>query len=68
MKLLSRHDLEKLPTKRILAYKNSIMKARESKSEDGSIKEITKSSLEWQTAYRDVKEILAQREHVIKPL
>jgi len=76
MKLLSREEMEKLPTKRLLAYKNRLLRVssgqcdcgdsgcdftRNQLLEDGVL---IKSSPEWQATYTTCKELLATREHV----
>lgn len=68
--LLSREKLEKLNTKRLLAYKKAIMKYNENGCEfyecDCSDDQLSKSHPEWQRCYNDLKEILSTREHIEK--
>ncbi len=70
--LLNREQMEKLPTKRLRAYKNRLNKVREDlRSGLGRDKEpdhrfVTKESPEWQETIATAKELLAEREHVIK--
>ena len=61
MKILTREQLEALTTKRLLAYKNKLLKCHD---EPASCSELAKSSPEWQELYATCKEILATREHV----
>lgn len=68
-KLLNIEQLEKLTTKRLLAYKNSLMKVHddidwEEKYNDSKVEELTKQSKEWQDCYNNVKLILSKRENV----
>lgn len=60
---LTKDQMLKLTTKRLLAYKNKLMKYHETDNYDPTGK-ITKSSPEWQEAYNNLKDILATREHV----
>lgn len=63
MKILSFEQLEKLTTKRLLAYKNKLMQVPETPYWDDP-KKITKSSPEWKVCYRALKKILSKRENV----
>ncbi len=66
-KFLSKEDLEKLTTKRLLAYKNSLMKVPEEPNWDESANQrISKISPEWKKQYHLVKSVLATRENVQK--
>lgn len=62
MAVLSKEKLEKLTTKRLLAYKNSLL--RYHNTSDWDQETFSKESLEWQETYKIVKEILSAREHV----
>lgn len=77
MKILTREEMEKLNTKRLLAYKNRLLRVGdgycEKCGESGCeyvVKEpleqgvLIKSSPIWQETYKAVKEILATREHI----
>lgn len=69
MNLLSREQLEKLTTKRLLAYKNKLMQVHDSGDwNDYCIcfqnEHINKTSPEWQETYQNVKSVLATREHI----
>lgn len=65
MKILTRDQLEKLNTKRLLAYKDKLMKVVEGPNWDGEYNEcFSKQSPEWKELYAMVKELLATREHV----
>jgi len=66
MKILSRDQLEKLSTKRLLAYKNKMMQVPENENWDEPNVRWNKSSPSWQYLYSLVKEILSTREHVEK--
>jgi hypothetical protein len=66
---LSKEKLEKLSTKRLLAYKNKIMKTPDSSTDSWGLTDPdgwSKEHPEWQRAYADLKVILATREHVEK--
>ena len=78
MKILSRQEMEKLPTKRLLAYKSRLLRVsdgncwcgdcgcdheREQLLKDGVF---IKSSPQWQEIYNNVKEVLSTREHVVR--
>ena len=60
---LTKFEMERLTTPRLLAYKAKLMKYRESPNWD-DVSYITKSHPAWQEAYKNVKEVLATREHV----
>ena len=62
MNLLTNEQMKKLNTKRLLAYKNALMKVPETDNWDGE--GFSKSSLEWKNTYARVKAVLATREHV----
>ncbi len=69
MNLLSREQLEKLTTKRLLAYKNKLMQVHDSGDwNDYCIcfqnEHINKTSPVWQETYQNVKSVLATREHI----
>ena len=64
MKFLTKERLEKLTTKRILAYLRSLYVVHEGPNWDEHNKEITKSSIEWKEQVKLVKSILATREHL----
>ena len=73
VKILDEKTLKKLTTKRLLAYKETLYRAREYPSweltiygGDNANKEITKDQPEWQAAMGMVKAILSKREHVSK--
>jgi hypothetical protein len=69
---LSKEELSKLNTKRLLAYKRKFMKFPETMDEyagtglnyDPSNKNISKSHPWWQETYKNLKEILSSREHI----
>lgn len=66
MKMLSKQELEKLTTKRLLAYKNKLMQVPEGPSfDEDNVDRMNKQNVEWQHAYFLVKEVLSTREHVI---
>ena len=66
---LTKEQMKRLNTRRLLAYKDKLMCYR-SPSDDWCMWErsndITKASPEWQEAYDNIKSILAKREHVEK--
>ena len=66
MKILSREQLEKLSTKRLLAYKSKMIQVPENGNWDEPHARWNKSSPSWQSLYSLVKEILSTREHVEK--
>jgi hypothetical protein len=59
---LTKEEMQRLPTKRLLAYKNSIMKWHETSNWDDP----TGSKLDevWKKAHQDLKEVLSTREHI----
>ena len=61
--LLTPAQLEKMNTKRLLAYKKRLLKCHE---QPASSSEVAKSSPAWQTTYDAVRAILATREHIEK--
>jgi len=71
---LTKQELVKLNTKRLLAYKNKLMKFPETMDEYVSVdlnydpgdKDVSKSHPLWQEVYAVLKEILATREHIVK--
>jgi hypothetical protein len=64
---LSKDALEKLNTKRLLAYKKMLLKYSEyDPNEDSWSEGVSKSSASWKAAYDAVKAILATREHIEK--
>jgi hypothetical protein len=78
MKILSKLEMEKLPTKRLLSYKARLLRVgdgscdcgssgfdytREMLLEDGVF---IKSSPLWQELYANVKDVLNGREHIEK--
>ena len=73
MKLLTKDQLDKLNTKRLLAYKNKLLSVRESycwcdctyEKVDG-VKCLNKEHPTWQDIYELVKKILSTREHVAR--
>lgn len=65
MKLLSKEQLEKLTTKRLLAYKTSLLMVYESPDFDNP-NSLSKESQEWKDCYKITKDILATREHIEK--
>ncbi len=64
-KLLSKEELEKLTTKRLLAYKQSLLMVYESPDHDNP-HSLSKESEEWKACYKATKDILATREHIAK--
>lgn len=60
---LTREELEKLTTPRLLAYLDSIRKVPENPNWDGE-GGMNKNHPRWQELYRTVKSVLATREHV----
>jgi len=66
---LSKEKLEKLSTKRLLAYKAKIMKTPDESTDSWGLAEPngwSKEHPEWQRVYADLKAILATREHIEK--
>jgi len=75
--ILSLERLEKLTTKRLLAYRNSLLKCWEGRllevlgggvTLDMYPNELCKSDKEWKESYKQVKTVLATREHVERKL
>lgn len=65
VKFLSKEELEKLTTPRLLAYKNKLMKYPEGPSwEEDNVFRMNKQDPRWQELYALVKNILNSREHV----
>ena len=60
--LLTKEQMLKLTTKRLLAYKNKLMKYHSTQDYDSN--EICKSSPGWIETYNNLKEILSIREHI----
>ena len=66
---LSKDALEKLATKRLLAYKKTMLKYPETGTDSWGVPcddIISKQHPEWQEAYANIKAILATREHIEK--
>ncbi len=68
-KFLTREALEKLTTKRLLAYRNSLYKAPEGPSHEETIyggidTQMHKRRPEWKIALAAVKSVLAERKNV----
>jgi hypothetical protein len=68
-RFLTSEELEKLTTKRLLAYKNSLYKVPEGPSYEetmygGTDHDMHKQRPEWQSAVDAVKVVLAEREHI----
>lgn len=70
-KFLTKPELERLPTKRLLAYRDSLYAYHEGPSHEITLygmpdlgRELHKQSPEWREAITKVKEVLATREHV----
>jgi hypothetical protein len=77
MKLLTKEEMEKLNTKRLLAYKAKLLKVRDREacwcgdpycdyvdSTPDFNQEFTKKHPAWQELYNNVKAVLKTREHV----
>jgi len=65
MNLLTNEQMKKLNTKRLLAYKNALMKVPEGPNYyEDNVERLNKTSPRWQDTYFHVKTILASREHV----
>ena len=65
--ILSKEQLEKLTTARLIAYKKSLLKCNEDVNWDtlcSNSHQFVKSSDRWKKAYKDVKDVLAMREHI----
>ena len=66
-KLLTKEQFEKLNTKRLLTYKNKLMKYPNDQGldwADGDNKVLCKTDDEWKDCNNALKKILALREHV----
>ncbi len=69
---LTRDQMEALPTKRLLAYKNSLYRIHDQPSWEETMYggsptgELTKQHPSWQETLDVAKEILATREHIPK--
>ena len=66
MKILSRYEMEKLTTPRLLAYKNSLLTCRdddEADEEDPYCRPGKLSDM-WKRCYEECLTILSTREHV----
>jgi len=60
-------QLSALTTKRLLAYKNKIMRYPENPNWDEcDFNRMNKKHPEWQTTYKNIKYILSTREHINK--
>jgi len=58
---ISKNEMKDLTTVGLLAYRNRILKCRETRNWDDSFsEEMTKESDEWKQLYADVKEVLAE--------
>jgi hypothetical protein len=66
MKLLTKSELEKLTTPRLLAYLKSLRKVHDYQDHDSifGFRKLTKESKQWQETYNLVKSILTTREHI----
>lgn len=66
--LLTKPQMEKLTTERLMAYRGSLLACNEGPGDDpeDTEKELTKDSSMWQGAYDQLKEVLSEREHVVK--
>ena len=60
---LNKNALKTLTTKRLLAYKNKLMKVPETPDWNGP-NSICKTSPSWVETYQNVKDILSTRENV----
>lgn len=64
-RFLSKEQMEKLTTKRLLAYKNRLMKVVEGPSYDDDPDALVgKKDPEWKEIIKLIKSILKTREHV----
>jgi hypothetical protein len=72
--LMTAEELERLPTKRLLARLDQLRHCEESAAlsdadnASGPSDVVFKDSPQWSAAYKQLKEILARREHVAKGL
>jgi hypothetical protein len=75
MKLLTKEEMQKLNTKRLLAYKARLLRVRDQEvcwcgdrscdyQGDRDLNAFTKRHPTWQELYANVKEVLKTREHV----
>jgi hypothetical protein len=70
--ILTNEQLEKLNTKRLLAYRDSLLKCWDHYAYDDQDKKksgrdrLTKEDQEWKDVYKNVVDILNTREHVEK--
>lgn len=65
MKLLSQKQIQGLTTKRLLAYKNSLLTCHETPTEgDGFFESISKQHPKWTETMTLVKLELSKREHI----
>jgi len=62
---LSIEQMNKLTTKRLLAYKNKLMSYHETSDWD-DIDSISKSSDSWKEVYANIKTVLATKENLKK--
>jgi hypothetical protein len=62
---LSKEQMSKLTTQRLLAYKKKLYKYPEGPNWDTD-DNMNKSRPEWKAAYKNIKEILSAREHIEK--
>jgi hypothetical protein len=63
--LLSKEQMEKLTTKRLLAYKTKLMSYHETPDWDDP-NSICKASNVWKETYANLKAVLATRENITK--
>lgn len=73
LKLLTRAQIEKLTTKRLLAYRDRLLSVHEGPNQPQygaceKTNDLTKDSPEWKATYSACKEILGKREHVGAPI
>ena len=72
--LMTAEELERLPTKRLLARLEQLRQCEESAAlsdaddTSGTSDVVFKDTPQWSSAYKQLKEILARREHVAKGL
>lgn len=62
MKFISKEKMEKLNTKRLLAYKNKLMQVPELDFCDCN--KLNKNNKDWQETFFNLKDVLAYREHI----
>lgn len=66
--ILSKDQMERLTTKRLLAYRDSLLTWHETCHYDDDYDESKcKAGQLWKATYATVKEVLAKREHVNRP-